>query len=46
MIESSIELDSHANMLVVCALAYTISDTGETADVNTHSPEYESRKIK
>ena len=39
MIESSIELDSHANMPVVGASAYIISDSGETADVNAYSPE-------
>ena len=44
--ESSIELDSNANMPVVGASAYIISDTGETAYVNAYSPEYESRKIK
>ena len=46
MIESSIELDSHANMPVVGASAYIIYDAGDTADVNAYSPEYESRKIK
>ena len=46
MIESSIKLDSHTNMPVVGASAYIISDTGETADVNAYSPEYESRNIK
>ena len=46
MIKSSIELNSHANMPVVGALAYIISDTGETADVNAYSPEYESRNLK
>ena len=46
MIESSIELDSHANMPVVGDSGYIISDTGDTSDVNAYSPEYESRKIK
>ena len=44
--ESSIELDSNANMPVVGASAYIISDTGDTADVNCYSPEYKTRKIK
>ena len=46
MMESSIELDSNANMPVVGASAYIISDTGDTADVNCYSPEYKTRKIK
>ena len=46
IIESSIELDSHANMSVVGVSAYIISDTGETAYLNAYSPDYESRKIK
>ena len=33
-------------MYVVVASAYIISDTGNTADVNAYSPEYESIRIK
>ena len=46
MIESSIYIDSHANMPVVGDSAYIISDTGETYDINAYSPEYESINIK
>eukprot|EP00957_Ditylum_brightwellii_P167101 12720672-Ditylum_brightwellii.AAC.1 len=40
------ELDSHANMLVVGRHAYVISDTGRVADISPFTPDYNSMKIK
>ena len=41
--ESRMELDSHANMVVVGKSAYIISDTGETVDVQPFTSEYEAK---
>jgi hypothetical protein len=43
---SRTELDSHANMPVVCHNAYVISDTGKVADVSPFTPDYKSMQIK
>ena len=42
---SRTDLDSHVNMVVVGRHAYILSDTGQTADVNLFTPDYESMQI-
>jgi hypothetical protein len=42
---SQTELDSHANMPVVGRHAYVISDTGQIADVNPFTPDYDSMQV-
>ena len=43
---SRTELDSHANMPVAGRNAYVISDTGQTAEVNAFSPDYDALTVK
>ena len=44
--ESRTELDSHANMAVVGKHAHVISDTGQVADVNPFTPDYQSMAVR
>ena len=39
----NLELDSHANMLVVGRGTYILAHTGKTADVQAYNPDYESK---
>ena len=42
---SRTDLDSHANMPVVGRNAYIIADTGNKADVNAYTPDYEPMRV-
>ena len=44
--QSTCELDSHANMAVVGSESYIIEETGEIANVQPYSPDYECRELK
>ena len=43
--ESIIELDSHANILVIGQHAQIMSDTGRVAEVNPFTPDYKAMKF-
>ena len=43
--DSRTELDSHANMPVLGRHAYVISETGQIADVNPFTPDYNSMQV-
>ena len=40
------ELDSHANMVVVCGNAVVVNETGRTVEVNAFSPELPHLTVK
>ena len=43
MLESRLELDSHANMPVVGGGTYIVVHTGKTAEVSAYNPNYGSK---
>ena len=45
MVESRLELDSHANMPVVIGGAYIVARAGKTAEVSAYNPDYGSKQM-